>query len=220
VNDRFAEAVSSARIRPHFHLSVQSGSDAILRRMRRRYTADQVLKAAELLRTVKGDPFLACDIIAGFPGETEVDFEATYDLCKAIGFAWIHAFPFSPRPGTEAATLSGRVSERDAGHRVERLTALAKEGRKTYINRWVGKEIDAIVEGRGTKRSIDGRSSDAAPRTSFSALSANYLKLIVDLPPSVFPSVHPGSSIRCRILEAEPASGTIDAKSELMEIIV
>jgi threonylcarbamoyladenosine tRNA methylthiotransferase MtaB len=139
VNERFAEIVSHERVRPHFHLSVQSGSDSVLRRMRRRYASAHVSRAAALLREAKGDPFLACDIIAGFPGETDADFQATYDLCRRIGFAWIHAFPFSPRPGTEAASLVPKVPERTTSGRVERLTLLAKDGRLGYLRRWIGK---------------------------------------------------------------------------------
>lgn len=216
VTERFVEAVASPRVRPHFHLSVQSGSDSVLRRMRRRYAADQVLRAVDLLRSVKDDPFLACDIIAGFPGETDADFEATYDLCRRAGFAWIHAFPFSPRPGTEAAAMSGLVSEREAGRRVERLTALSKEGRDAYIARWKGKEVAAVVEGKGAKENRN----EAAPRASFVALSENYLKLALAADPSTAPALLPGTPVRCLIGEALTPSTTIDAKAELMEIIV
>lgn len=146
VDERFARVFAHPRIRPHIHLSVQSGSNEILRRMRRRYTAEKVREVAELLRKVKDDPFIACDIITGFPGETEQDFEATYGLCKDIDFAWIHAFPYSPRPGTEAYTMLDRVSETVSGKRMEHLLALAEQGKQAYVNRWIGRSVLAVVE--------------------------------------------------------------------------
>lgn len=188
VDDDFVRVAARGRIRPHFHLSVQSGSDAVLRRMRRRYRAADVEEAAARLRAAAGDPFLACDIIAGFPGEREEDFEETYELCRRIGFAWIHAFPFSPRPGTEAARLDGPVDQRTAGYRVERLGSLALEGRAAYLARWTGRTVDAVVE----------RSSDDLKGGWATAVSANYLKLLVPVPPGrERPS--PGSTIRCTI---------------------
>jgi threonylcarbamoyladenosine tRNA methylthiotransferase MtaB len=94
VDKKLASVLAHPRIRPHFHLSVQSGSNAVLKKMGRVYAAGDVEAAAALLRSVKDDPFLACDIIAGFPGETENDFIQTFSLCERTGFAWIHAFPF------------------------------------------------------------------------------------------------------------------------------
>jgi threonylcarbamoyladenosine tRNA methylthiotransferase MtaB len=108
VNEAFAESVSHPRVRPHFHLSVQSGSDDVLRRMRRRYLSSQVFRAADLLRRAKGDAFLACDIIAGFPGETDADFERSYGLCRDIGIAWIHAFPSLRARGRKLPIWTGR----------------------------------------------------------------------------------------------------------------
>lgn len=138
------------RVRPHFHLSVQSGSDRILSSMRRPYTSQTVYEAAAGLRRVKENPFLACDIITGYPGETEEDFQQTLTLCREIGFAWIHAFPFSARPGTEAFTLKPKIPERIAGERVAELTALAKENNKKYTEYWIGRKLSAIAENTHT----------------------------------------------------------------------
>lgn len=210
VDSRFAEVVAHERVRPHFHLSIQSGSDYVLGRMRRRYRSSQVFRAADLLREAKGDPFLACDVIAGFPGETDADFELSYELCAGIDFAWIHAFPFSPRPGTEAASLTPKIPERSAGARVERLTSLAKEGRERYLRRWIGKEVSAVVEGRVSERF----SSDESV-SSFPALSDNYLKLAVDSRSCRPP--RSGSAVRCRIVGAAAGSREADAIAELLD---
>ncbi|MDR0909413.1 MAG: MiaB/RimO family radical SAM methylthiotransferase [Spirochaetaceae bacterium] len=149
LSDAFFTAIANKRIRPHFHLSVQSGSNDVLRRMGRKYTAESVISLAEKLRAVKGDPFMACDIIAGFPGETDADFAATMDLCRRIDFAWIHAFPFSPRPGTVAASMSGHVPERIATERVAQLMALAEEGKARYKARWKGQAVETMHIGNG-----------------------------------------------------------------------
>lgn len=192
VNEDFIQAISHERIRPHFHLSVQSGSDHILSRMRRHYRSEQVLNAVRLLRSVKKDPFIACDIIAGFPGETNEDFEQTFELCTEAKFAWIHAFPFSPRPGTEAVKLDGHVHETIARERVDRLIALACSGRNEYLDEWKGRTVSAIVE-----QSSAAVLSQLEKAGCFHAVSENYIKLAVQAGSSI--QAIPGSTIRCRI---------------------
>ena len=206
----FFEVLKNNRIRPHFHLSLQSGSAEVLAKMGRPYTPGDVEKAVERLRSIREDPFLACDIITGFPGETEDEFEKTLRLCEKIRFVWIHAFPFSPRPGTAAYDLPGKVSERDAVKRVELLTELARKGRREYIGRWAGKEVEAVVEAPGRKdlKAVSG--SDA--KTSVSAVSENYLKLMVNCLERPIPQA--GMPVRCRILRT--SSGPFDALAEII----
>ena len=119
VDEALCKIIAHKRVRPHFHLSVQSGSNAILKAMHRPYTAETVVAAVENLRKAKDNPFIACDIIAGFPGETDEDFEQTKELCKKCRFTYVHAFPFSPRPGTEAYTMKNQIPQRIAGERVK-----------------------------------------------------------------------------------------------------
>jgi threonylcarbamoyladenosine tRNA methylthiotransferase MtaB len=170
------------RIRPHFHLSVQSGSDAILKSMRRAYNMDTVEKAIALLRSAKDAPFLACDIITGFPGETEDEFAKTLGFCERTRFAWIHAFPYSGRPGTAAFSFGDPVRDIDKTRRVEALTALALRGRREYAQTWLGKELSAVVE------------KAPCPKKQCKAVSENYLKLLVNCNGEI---PQPGSSIRC-----------------------
>jgi threonylcarbamoyladenosine tRNA methylthiotransferase MtaB len=144
------------------------------------------------LRSVKGDPFLACDIITGFPGETGGDFERTYELCRRIDFSWIHVFPYSPRPGTEAYHFKGPVSEGETATRTQALLDLARQGRRNYIQRWIGKKVDAIIEG---KTNGEGGNKKNFPYTA--ALSDNYLRLL--LPAGELPLLPPGRVITCRI---------------------
>jgi len=197
LTDGFFHVIKNPRIRPHFHLSVQSGSAEILSKMGRIYTPDDVERALKQFHSVREDPFLACDIIAGFPGESDAEFEKTFALCERAGFAWIHAFPFSRRPGTAAYDFPGKVSEREAVKRVERLTELARKGRRDYVNRWMGKDVEAVVEaGKGLCKGF-------AP-----VVSENYLKLLLSCGEAPVPV--PGSLIRCRILqnsEIPPNSG-------------
>jgi threonylcarbamoyladenosine tRNA methylthiotransferase MtaB len=203
----FIELLRNPRIRPHFHLSLQSGSPLVLKRMRRAYTPEEVEQGAALLRSVRDDPFLACDIITGFPGETAEEFEKTYELCRRLAFSWIHAFPYSKRPGTEAYGFKEAVPERESVLRVNRLMDLAREGRRSYISRWIGKKVEAVVEGPEKK--------DAPFIT---AVSDNYLKLVIprNADQSAFP---PGSTLLCRIRafpegEGEAAYARYDAVAE------
>jgi threonylcarbamoyladenosine tRNA methylthiotransferase MtaB len=182
IDERLASTLAHPRIRPHFHLSVQSGSDTILKSMRRVYNMQTVEKTITLLRSAKDNPFLACDIITGFPGETADEFAKTLAFCERTRFAWIHAFPYSGRPGTAAFSFGDPVRDIDKTQRVEALTALASRGRREYAKAWLGKELSAVVE--------KARCSARQCR----AVSENSLKLLVNC--SGDPPL-PGSSIRC-----------------------
>lgn len=148
VDDALCKVIAHERVRPHFHLSVQSGSNAILKAMHRPYTAETVIAAVEKLRQVKQNPFIACDIIAGFPGETDEDFEQTKELCNKCKFTYVHAFPFSPRPGTEAYTMKNQVPQRIAGERVKWLSDFARASKAEYAKAFEGKILKAVVEKR------------------------------------------------------------------------
>lgn len=206
VDEHFQQVIADPRIRPHFHLSVQSGSDRILQNMRRRYSSEKVAEAVHGLRKAKGDPFIACDIITGFPGETEADFEATYRLCKNLDFSWIHAFPYSPRPGTEAFSMRNRVPEETSGERMDRLLKLAEEGKRAYVTRWIGKTVAAVVE-------------EHHRRDQPLLVTENYLKARLCLDEGqTIPSGR--SSVLCTLTEhsselQEPSDGSIDAEARL-----
>jgi len=206
LNEKFFDVLANERIRPHFHLSLQSLNAHILAKMGRAYTTAEIEKTVEKLRLVKDDPFLACDIITAFPGETASEAEETRMLCEKIGFAWIHAFPFSPRPGTAAFDFPGRVNDREAKSRVEALTSLAKKGRQEYLGRWKGREVEAVIEAGkirgGSKQMING-------------VSENYLKLLIN--PDYNSSVPvPGSLVKCRITGITPKDSRFDAFGEII----
>jgi threonylcarbamoyladenosine tRNA methylthiotransferase MtaB len=194
IDENLAAVLTHPRIRPHFHLSIQSGSPLILRRMGRQYTPETVERGAALLRAARDDPFVACDIIAGFPGETQAEFEQTLALCRRTGFAWIHAFPYSKRPGTPAASFPQTVCERDAATRVAALLKIAREGRREYVRRWVGREVEVLVE-RGS----------AEQGGACRGVSDNYLKLLVA--PECPDALRPGSVVRRVIRSVLAADG-------------
>ena len=146
VDDAFVRAFALPRVRPHLHLSVQSGSDRILRAMGRHYNRDQVLRAADAVRAVRSDPFIGADIILGFPGETDDDFADTIDLLRRLEPAWVHAFTFSPRPGTRAFDMKPHVPERVAVERAAIVQALAVEGRGRFAARRVGTIVRAVAD--------------------------------------------------------------------------
>lgn len=146
VTDEFCEIIKDDRVCPHFHLSVQNGSDKILKLMNRNYLRNDVISAVKKLRLAKTNPFIACDIITGFPGETKEDFIQTFDLCEKCSFSWIHAFPFSERPGTAACDLPNKVPQETSGERAKRLTEWAISNKINYVNQFTGQQMDAVLE--------------------------------------------------------------------------
>ena len=154
VDTELIPLLAHPRICPHFHLSVQSGSDAVLKAMHRSYTQQAVCKAVAELRRVKDNPFIGADIITGFPGETQADFNETYRMCRQLNFAGIHAFPFSARPGTEAWKMQPKIPERIAGQRVKELNRLAEEQGAAYLHAWNGKLVYGVTEAPRNGRCI------------------------------------------------------------------
>ena len=146
IGNDLLDAAAHPRICSHFHLPVQSGSDRILKAVHRPYTADRVRAATAGLRRIKDDPFLAADVIAGLPGESDEDFEASLSLVRELQFAALHVFPFSPRPGTELSHPRHPVPERIAGERAAALRKLADELHTDYIRRWIGRKVELLPE--------------------------------------------------------------------------
>jgi len=134
------------RLCPHFHLSLQSGSDTVLKRMKRRYTSADYKGVVALIRDSVPDVAITTDVIVGFPGETEAEFQETYDFCRQIQFARIHVFPYSPRPGTAAATMPQQVSEKVKKQRSQQMLALAKESTRSFQQRFPGKTTNVLWE--------------------------------------------------------------------------
>ena len=145
--EEFVEELSKiSKLCPQFHLSLQSGSDRVLKSMRRRYTASEYLAAARRLQAAFPGCALTTDVITGFPGETEEDFSQTLDFCKEIGFARIHVFPYSRREGTPAASMEGQLPKAVKEERARRLIALGDELADHYRQSLLNTVQDVLFE--------------------------------------------------------------------------
>jgi len=134
------------RVCPHLHLSMQSGSDTVLRRMRRRWPSDQFLRQCDLVRRRLDEPALTTDVIVGFPGETDDEFAATCRAVEQAGFSKVHIFRFSPRQGTAAAAMPHQIPGRVKQHRAEQLAEIAGGLRRDYFARLVGRRLQVLAE--------------------------------------------------------------------------
>jgi tRNA-2-methylthio-N6-dimethylallyladenosine synthase len=145
------------------HMPLQSGSDAVLRAMRRSYRALRYLAIVAQVRAAMPDAALSTDIIVGFPGETEADFQATLDVVRAARFSQAFTFQYSPRPGTPAAGMAGQVSKAVVQDRYERLVALQEEISWELNRALVGSQVEVLVsEGEGRKDAVTRRMSGRA----------------------------------------------------------
>ncbi|MBQ2880572.1 MAG: tRNA (N(6)-L-threonylcarbamoyladenosine(37)-C(2))-methylthiotransferase MtaB [Anaerotignum sp.] len=147
VTEEFAQAIADMpKVCDHFHLSLQSGCDKTLKEMNRKYDTEKYRQAAATLRKYLPEVALTTDIIAGFPGETEEDFQASYDFAKEIAFAKIHAFPYSPKKGTPAAARKDQLLNAVKAERSHRLIELSDKMADDFIQAYVGKEVEVLFE--------------------------------------------------------------------------
>lgn len=146
VDEKLVRAVSHPKVCPHFHLALQSGSSAVLARMGRHYDAERAAEAVRLLRNAKEDPFLAADVITGFDGESDDEFLETERFITENAFHALHVFPFSPRPGTEAAVPKHPVAQRIRDERAAVLRKRSQCASEAYRQKWASKPADVIVE--------------------------------------------------------------------------
>ncbi|HUT10351.1 MAG TPA: tRNA (N(6)-L-threonylcarbamoyladenosine(37)-C(2))-methylthiotransferase MtaB [Thermoguttaceae bacterium] len=143
-----AIADHSDRVCPHLHISMQSGSDAVLRRMRRRWPSGRFAERCRQVREALDNPALTTDVIVGFPGESDEDFAATCQAVKDVGFSKLHVFRFSPRQGTPAADMPGQVPEAIKRQRAEALSELGERLRQRYFESLCGRQLQVLVETR------------------------------------------------------------------------
>jgi len=154
---------SDWRLCAHFHLSLQSGSDTVLKRMKRRYTTEDYRKAVNVIRDWLPEAAITTDVITGFPGETDAEFQETLKFCREMRFARIHVFPFSPRPGTAAATMPGQIPAAVKRERSRQMLELAGESAKSYRGRFINRTMEVLWE-----KSSGG---------SWTGLTSNYIKV-------------------------------------------
>lgn len=167
-DDFLSELKQLDKICEHFHLSLQSGCDKILKKMNRKYTTEKYRNIANKIRSFYPDVALTTDIIVGFPGENDEDFEETYNFVEEINFSDIHVFKYSPRQGTPAAGFVDQVDGKIKHLRSEKLIGLGQNMKKDYISRFIGKNKSVLfeTESKDMEGYIEG-------------LTDNYLKVLV-----------------------------------------
>jgi threonylcarbamoyladenosine tRNA methylthiotransferase MtaB len=136
------------KVAPHLHISMQSGSDSVLRRMRRRWGSQRFIDRCRLVQERLDRPAITTDIIVGFPGETDAECQETIDAARAVGFSKIHIFPFSPRRGTPAAEMPNQVPKHVQQERSRSLQSVEAELRTRYYERLLGRSLRVLVETR------------------------------------------------------------------------
>mgnify|MGYP001025131305 FL=1 len=147
VTEAFAGGLAALRhICPHFHLSLQSGCETVLKRMNRHYTPGDFLNGVNLLRQAFGHPAVTTDVIVGFPGETEDEFEATRQFVETAGFYEMHIFKYSRRKGTKAAVMPMQVPEAEKSRRSSVLQSIERRDSKHYRSHYIGRDVEVLFE--------------------------------------------------------------------------
>lgn len=154
--DKFLNLFENPKLCPHLHLCLQSGSDAVLLKMRRFYTIDQFLRITDSFRNKYPLFNFTTDIIVGFPGETEADFDNTVKVIRQIGFSHIHTFKYSKRTGTRAERMDDQIAEKIKTERSEKIRLLAEEMKMKYRKQFIGKEQTLLVEKNHKKGEAQG----------------------------------------------------------------
>jgi threonylcarbamoyladenosine tRNA methylthiotransferase MtaB len=162
------------KIAPHLHISMQSGSDSVLRRMRRRWGRQRFIDRCRLLQERLDRPAITTDIIVGFPGETDAEFADTIDAARAVGFSKIHIFPFSARRGTPAAEMPNQVPKRVQQERTRELAGAEVELREAYYQSLVGSRLSVLLE------TVERATANEDQRSIWSGTSCRYAT--VELP--------------------------------------
>lgn len=146
ITDELLMLWQDSRLCRHFHISLQSGSAGVLERMKRGYTPDAYRRVLEVIWEALPDVSITTDIIVGFPGESDAEFAESLDFCRRMRFARIHVFPFSPRPGTEAADMPAQVSSPVKKKRAQAMLALAKESVAAFLMQFAGSAAEVLWE--------------------------------------------------------------------------
>lgn len=155
ITEEFAQGIGRLKtLCPHFHLSLQSGSEATLKRMNRHYTPEEFRRGVELLRRTFEHPAVTTDVIVGFPQESEEEFEETRRFLEVICFYEMHIFKFSKRKGTRAAIMEGQIAEKDKTRRSNILLEMEKRQSKEFRTYYIGRQKEVLLE---EKKEIDGR---------------------------------------------------------------
>jgi threonylcarbamoyladenosine tRNA methylthiotransferase MtaB len=150
----------------HFHLALQSGSETVLQRMKRSYSLDQYKRTVNLIKQIIPEVAITTDIMVGFPGESDEEFEQSYSFCQQAGFANIHVFPFSLRPETAAAGMPEQIKDKVKGERNQRMLELSRSSRRSFCEQFLGQTMPVLWE------------KETGPRSGiYSGLTSNYIRV-------------------------------------------
>jgi threonylcarbamoyladenosine tRNA methylthiotransferase MtaB len=154
------------RLCRHFHLALQSGSETVLERMRRSYSLDQYQRTINLIKEKIPEVAITTDIMVGFPGESDEEFEQSYSFCHEAGFANIHVFPFSPRPETAAARMPEQIKDKVKQERNQRMLELSRSSRRRFCEQFLGQTMPVLWE------------KETSPGSGiYSGLTGNYIRV-------------------------------------------
>ena len=179
IDDKFLELLGKYPcIAEHLHMPLQSGSKSVLRRMCRKYNVEDYINKVNKITKILPNIAITTDVIEGFPGETDEEFQETYDFIKKVNFAELHVFPFSAREGTKAYDMPNQVKPEVKAARVEKLLKLSEELHSKFIEKFKGQELEVILEERNKTTGL------------LSGFTSNYIKLEADLPDEYIGKIH------------------------------
>ena len=179
IDDKFLELLSKYPcIAQHLHMPLQSGSKTVLKRMCRKYNVEDYINKVNKITKILPNIAITTDVIVGFPGETEEEFNETYNFIKKVNFAELHVFPFSAREGTKAYSMPDQVKSDIKAARVEKLLKLSDELHSKYVEKFKGQELEVILEERNKTTGL------------LSGFTSNYIKLEADLPDEYIGKIH------------------------------
>jgi threonylcarbamoyladenosine tRNA methylthiotransferase MtaB len=166
ISSEFLALWQDERLCRHFHLALQSGSEAVLQRMRRSYSLDRYQRMVNLIKEKMPEAAVTTDIMVGFPGESDEEFEQSYSFCQQAGFANIHVFPFSPRPETAAARMPGQIKDKVKQERNQRMLELSRSCRRRFYEQFLGQVMPVLWE------------KETGPSSGiYSGLTGNYIRV-------------------------------------------
>lgn len=167
IDDEFIEELkNNPKLCGHLHISLQSGCDTTLKMMNRKYTKKEYLDKVNKIRNARPNINLTTDVIVGFPGETDENFEESLAFCQEVGFSKVHVFPFSPRTRTTAATMSNQVDNKIKKDRVHKLLSITEKLEESYYNKFKNQEVNVLIEEVNNNKSIGH--------------TENFIKVIID----------------------------------------
>ena len=166
ISSKFLALWQDEKLCRHFHLALQSGSETVLQRMRRSYSPDKYQRTVNLIKEMIPEVAITTDIMVGFPGESDEEFEQSYSFCQQAGFANIHVFPFSPRPETAAAGMPEQIKDKVKAERNQRMLGLSRSCRRSFCEQFLGQTMPVLWE------------QETNPRSGiYSGLTSNYIRV-------------------------------------------